>query len=311
MPRRPLQRIQAITVARRYFIERQTKREIGKDLGISRFKVARLIDEAIEEGLVRFEIDDAGELDAPLSDRLREKYSLRNALVLAGPDLPSSALFEPLGRTAASLLEEVLVEDCFLGVALGRTLGATAKAVSRLPKINVVQVVGGLAALEFPQNSVDLVHRMASAGNGTAYPLFLPMWVEDPALAGRLKTEPAVAQVLELFDRIDVLIVGIGSWNPPASGLYDAFSETWRQQVLGAGVRADVCATLIGDKGQIVPSPLDRLGLAISAKQIRRIPEIIGIAGGMEKAQAILAALRGNWLTTLVTDAGVARRLLE
>jgi DNA-binding transcriptional regulator LsrR (DeoR family) len=103
----------------------------------------------------------------------------------AGPDLPSSALFEPLGRTAASLLEEVLVDDCLLGVALGRTLSATAKAVSRLPKINVVQVVGGLAALEFPQNSVDLVHRLASAGNVTAYPLFLPMWVEDPALAGR------------------------------------------------------------------------------------------------------------------------------
>jgi DNA-binding transcriptional regulator LsrR (DeoR family) len=133
------------------------------------------------------------------------------------------------------------------------------------------------------------------------------MWVEDPALAGRLKTEPAVAQVLELFDRIDVLSVGIGSWNPPVSCLYDAFSETWRQQVLAA----DVCATLIDDKGQVVPSPLDRLGLAISAKQIRRIPEIIGIAGGLEKAQAILAALRGNWVTTLVTDAGVARRLLE
>lgn len=103
MPRRPLQRLQAITVTQGYFIERQTKRKIGKDLAISRFKVARLIDEAIEEGLVRFEVNDAGEeLDARLSDRLREKYSLRSALVLAGPDLPSSALFEPLGRTADS-----------------------------------------------------------------------------------------------------------------------------------------------------------------------------------------------------------------
>src|SRR5260221_8657018 len=104
MPRRPLQRIQAITVARRYFIERQTKSRIAEDLAISRFKVARLIDEAIEQGLVRFDIDEAGELDARLSDRLREKYSLRNALVLAGPDLPRSAVFEPLGRTARSLL---------------------------------------------------------------------------------------------------------------------------------------------------------------------------------------------------------------
>ena len=60
MPRRPLQRIQAITVARRYFLERHTKSRIAEDLAISRFKVARLIDEAIEEGLVRFEIDETG-----------------------------------------------------------------------------------------------------------------------------------------------------------------------------------------------------------------------------------------------------------
>src|SRR5260370_39101638 len=114
MPRRPLQRIQAITVARRYFIERQTKSRIAEDLAISRFKVARLIDEAIEEGLVRFEIDETGELDARLSDRLREKYSLRSALVLAGPDLPCNELIEPLGRTAALLLQEIQDDGCDL-----------------------------------------------------------------------------------------------------------------------------------------------------------------------------------------------------
>jgi len=51
--------------------------------------------------------------------------------------------------------------------------------------------------------------------------------------------------------------------------------------------------------------------LALNAKQIRRIPERVAIAGGLEKASAILAALKGKWITTLVTDAGVARRLLE
>jgi DNA-binding transcriptional regulator LsrR (DeoR family) len=311
MPRRPLQRIQATTVARRYFVERHTKIQIAEDLGISRFKVARLIDEAVEAGLVRFQIDETGEIDAQLSDRLRRKYALRNALILAGPDLPCSALFEPLGRIAASLLEEILTDGCVLGVAWGRTLAATAKAISRLPKISVVQVAGGLTTLEFPQNSADLVSRMAAAGDGTAYPIFLPMWVEDPSLVKRLRTEPSVAQVLERYDRIDVLVSGIGSWNPPVSCLHDAFSKAWKRQVLAAGVRADLCATLIDDSGGVVPSPLDKLGLALNAKQIRRIPERVAIAGGQEKASAILAALKGNWITTLVTDAGVARRLLE
>ncbi len=272
---------------------------------------ARLIDEAVEAGLVRFQIDETGEIDAQLSDRLRRKYALRNALILAGPDLPCSALFEPLGRAAASLLEEILTDGCVLGVAWGRTLAATAKAISRLPKISVVQVAGGLTTLEFPQNSADLVSRMAAAGDGTAYPIFLPMWVEDASLVKRLRTEPSVAQVLERYDRIDVLVSGIGSWNPPVSCLHDAFSKAWKRQVLAAGVRADLCATLIDDSGGVVPSPLDKLGLALNAKQIRRIPERVAIAGGQEKASAILAALKGNWITTLVTDAGVARRLLE
>jgi hypothetical protein len=69
------------------------------------------------------------------------------------------------------------------------------------------------------------------------------------------------------------------------------------------GVRADLCSMLIDDAGQVVSSSLDQVGLALMTKQGRRIPEIIGIAGGLEKADAILAALRVNWLTTLVINA--------
>src|SRR5260370_9071724 len=160
MPRRPLQRIQATTVARRYFVERQTKIQIAEDLGISRFKVARLIDEAVEAGLVLLQIDETGEIDAQLSDRLRRKYALRHALILAGPDLPCSALFEPLGRAAASLLEEILTDGGVLGVAWGRTLPATAKAISRLPKISVVHAAAGLTTLQLPPTSPTFVPRM-------------------------------------------------------------------------------------------------------------------------------------------------------
>src|SRR5260221_9360774 len=101
MPRRPLQRIQATTVARRYFVERQTKIQIAEDLGISRFKVARLIDEAVQAGLGQFQIHESGEIGAQLSDRLGTKYALRHALILPRPDLSCNALFEPLGRIAA------------------------------------------------------------------------------------------------------------------------------------------------------------------------------------------------------------------
>ena len=58
------------TVAHRHFIGRKTKLEIAASLGISRFKVARLIDAAVESGAVRFVIADQEEYDTGLAEAL-------------------------------------------------------------------------------------------------------------------------------------------------------------------------------------------------------------------------------------------------
>src|ERR1700677_270422 len=166
MASRPLQRVQAAIAARRHFLGRQTKSQIAGDLSISRFKVARLIEAAIEEGIVNFVISEPSDLDVDLSDKVRRRYGLKSALVLKGSDQPTSALTEPLGSLAAQLLEDMLEDGQLLGVAWGRTLSATARALQRLPKVDVVQVAGNPAGLDFALNPVELVHRIARAGTG-------------------------------------------------------------------------------------------------------------------------------------------------
>src|SRR5712671_1339557 len=311
MTSRPLQRIHAAIAARRHFIDRQTKSQIAEDLSLSRFKVARLIEAAIEEGIVNFVISEPTDLDIELSDKVCKHYGLRSALVLKGPDQPTRALTESLGSLTAQLLEEILEDGQLLGVAWGRTLAAAARALTRLPRVDVVQVAGNPTGLDFALNPVEIVHRIARAGGGKPYPIYAPMWVEDQAAVEGLRSERSVAEALALYHRIDVLVVGIGSWHPPESCLCAAFPSEWHDQALAAGVRADLCATLLDDEGRAVANPLlDQLGLGITAEQLRRIPDIVGIGGGLEKAAAIASVLRGGWISTLVTDAGVARRLL-
>ncbi len=312
MPRQPLQRIHSITVARRYFIDRQTKSQIAEALNISRFRVARIIDEAIEQGLVKFVIAEQEDIDTSLSVRLQNKFGLKNALVLAGSTAQTSdAITASLGGLAASLLEEMLQPHTHVGVAWGRVLSATADALTRLPALDVVQIAGAHAGLEFSQNSIDLVHRIASIGKGTPHPIYVPMWVEDESTAKHLMCEPSVSKVLDRYDNLDVLITGIGSWHPPASCLYSTFPTDWRNAALAAGACADICTTIINAEGDVIPSELGRLGLAITAEQIRKVPEVIAIAGGLDKCNGIAAVLKGNWITTLVTDAVVAAKLLE
>ncbi|WP_454818838.1 sugar-binding transcriptional regulator [Labrys neptuniae] len=310
MPRRPLQRLQASLVARRFYLQQQTKSQIADELGISRFKVARLIDAALAEGIVRIEIEEQGDLNMALAERLRQIYGLKAALVLEGPDLQSNELFEPLALLAADFLEETLVDGQLLGMSWGRTLAATAKALTKLPKVDVVQAAGSPAGLDLSQNPTDLVHRFARASGGVAYPLFGPMWVEDKGLVAKLRNEPSIANAMSRYDKIDVLVVGIGSWNPQESCLCSGFPEDWRREALKRRVCADLCATLIDDQGREVSSPLDDVGLCLGTGQLRKIPERIGVGGGVQKSEAIRAALKGGWITTLVTDAGVARRLI-
>lgn len=81
LPRRPLQRVQAALAARRYFLGQQTKSQIADELGVSRFKVARLIDAAIEQKIVQFIITEPDDLDAELGEAVRNKYELKAVLV--------------------------------------------------------------------------------------------------------------------------------------------------------------------------------------------------------------------------------------
>ncbi len=309
MPRRPLQKLQASLAARRFYLEKQSKSQIAEELGVSRFKVARLIDTAVEEGIVRIEIVGQGDINVELAEALRHKYGLKTALVLDGPDLSTGALVEPLGLLAADFLEETLVDGQLLGMSWGRTLAATATALTTLPKVDVVQAAGSPAGLDLSQNPTELVHRFARASGGVAYPLFGPMWVEDPGLIDKLRNESSISNAISRYDKIDVLVVGIGSWRPQESCLCSGFPDDWRRDALKRGVYADVCATLVDKDGGQVGSPLDTAGLCLSTSQLLRIPERIGIGGGLEKAEAIRAVLKGGWVTSLVTDAGVARQL--
>jgi DNA-binding transcriptional regulator LsrR (DeoR family) len=310
MPRQPLQRVQAAMAAHGFFIAKRTKSQIAEELGISRFRVARLIDAAIEQGLVRFVISEPEDINVELSEAVRRLYGLKTVLVLDGPDSPTNSLTTPLGNLAASFLDEILVDNQTIGIAWGRTLAATTKALTHLPKVDVVQVAGAPARLDISQNPVELVHRMASLSGGAAYPIYGPMWAADPKLIRSLRQEPSIASALAKCDSLDVLVIGIGSWRPAESCLYSGFPRAWRKQALSKGAQADVCATLIDRDGKEVPSALDTRGLSITGKQLRRVPDVIGIGGGLEKAEAIAAVLRGRWINTLITDASVARRLI-
>ncbi|MQA63947.1 MAG: hypothetical protein GEU86_21345 [Actinophytocola sp.] len=119
---RPSELIRAAGVARRYYVNGMSKVDIADELGISRFKVARVLEEAREAGLVHIEISVPAEIDADLSDALRSAFGLHDAIVVATGDDEGSAERSQVGRVAATYLMEIIEEGDVIGLACSRTL---------------------------------------------------------------------------------------------------------------------------------------------------------------------------------------------
>jgi DNA-binding transcriptional regulator LsrR (DeoR family) len=124
-------------------------------------------------------------------------------------------------------------------------------------------------------------------------------------------TQAKVAEALRWYDRINLAIIPIGSWDPPQSQLYDSLAPAERRELLDAGVRADTSTVLLSRSGKILTPPLSRRLIGITGDQLRRIPEVVAVAGGVDKADTIGVVLRAGFVTTLTTNASVAQQLLK
>jgi DNA-binding transcriptional regulator LsrR (DeoR family) len=307
----PAQVVLMASLARGHFIHGRSKIELAEEFGLSRFKVARLIDEARDSGLVRIEIRHHGEIDVDLSARLRERFELVHSIVVDTPEDDAASLRDHLGRAAAQLLGEIITSADVLGLAWARAVSAMTRALRPLPGTPVVQLTGALALPDGRDTSVDVVRDVASSSGGTAHLFYAPFTVPDAATARALRQQPEVARAFAQLPSVTKAVAGVGLWEPGQSTLYDASSEFDRQELRRLGVCADVSGVFLDADGKPVRTELAERMIGINHEQMRAIPEVIAIPYGVAKAPAVRAALTSGLIGGLVTHTALAQLLLD
>ena len=307
----PAATLLAATVARRYYLEGASKSEIATEVGISRFKVARMLDRARESGLVRIELHYEGEIDLDLSIRLARRLGLERALVIDTPDRDETRLREALGRVAAGLLTETTAHDDVLGLAWSRTLMSMRSSLRALAPCAVVQLSGALSRPDVDESSIELVRQVARIAGGPAFCFYAPMVVPEAETARSLRAQPELARAMRRFGDLTRAIVSIGAWLPGHSTLADAVTAEEYEADLRRGACAEVCGIQLDADGEPVTTALSARIIGIDAERLRAVPEIIAVAYGCAKADAVRAAVRARFATTLITHASLAERLLE
>ncbi len=302
-----------VLVARLYYEQDLNQNEIAKRLKLTRQKVSRLLIQARTTGVVRITICDPVLSDPELSIRLKETFGLHEVILTRGEDLDTDTLRKRIGVAAAEYLTQVLKDETRVGIGRGRSLY---EVVSAFPKkqqvaINVTPLMGGIGEMApFFQNN-ELARQLAESFGGKYRALYLPAFVQDQETLSALMNTLELTQVAEAWKQISLAIVGIGNIEfQQMSSMYFAnyISQEAIDRLVEYGAVGDICGRFFDINGNPVQVETGIIG--IDLQRMRSIPETIGIAGGKEKAQAIIGALRGGYIKTLVTDTVTAQTIL-
>lgn len=177
----------------------------------------------------------------------------------------------------------------------------------------VVPLMGGLGHIS-PSFQVHAMSRVLSEKLGGEWKThYVPAIVESPEVRQSLLASSDARSIIEYWAKLSVAVVGIGNVDlgPEVEMLFADYLDDERFSYLRqAQAAGDICMRFFDAMGRPITDGLPGV-TSIELSQLRQIPYTVGVAGGAEKAEAILGAVRAGYINVLITDETAATRILE
>jgi DNA-binding transcriptional regulator LsrR (DeoR family) len=296
-----------IRVSRLYYELGETQGRIADLVGVTRPQVSKLLKQARAEGIVEIRIHERAEESNPAADELRRRFDLREVHLAPTLEGPDDLTRRSIGRLAALVVRSAVRDGTVLGVGDGAAISATADAFpesASATAATVVPLCGGYW-LAGPAN--EPFRRIAEALGANAHGLLAPGLVDDAATKEALIRHAGIRRVLDLWERLDVAVLGVGGrgWSAASLGA----DET--RALEAAGAVGEVLIAPFDLEGRFTNRDmLRRRTIAFDAPELRQVPLSIAVAGGRSKVAPVLGALRAGVVSSLVTDVATAEAVL-
>jgi lsr operon transcriptional repressor len=306
-----------LRVAWYYYKDELTQDEIARRLSMSRASVGRLLDRARKVGLVSINLN-TEYLDAfELSGELRGAFGLAEALVVPDHEKEPAdhhALNARIGLGGAQFISTHLRPGGSLGVGWGETVSRVIAAISfgAVGPVRMVTLTGGVEGYlqTILSSKGDVAVESSDTTSATVIPS--PIMASTPSLAAALRAEPTIQEVLKQACSVELALVGVGTPTADATIVHMGYLNADDARGLRErGVVGDILGQFFDADGSVVELPIHDRRIGIELSDLKSIPKVVGVAGGLHKAEAILGALHGRFLDVLVTNELVAIRLLE
>jgi len=300
-------------VANLYYNSEMTQNQIAERLYTSRSKVSRMLKEARERGIVEIYIHEPWERNLPLEKALVNAFSLKTARIITLKEAEQANGLPRIAEAAAYHLDSIVKPDIIMGISWGNTLYHIINYIRTNNRKNIpftVVPIMGAANVKSPErDSIDLAKELASAYGGKYRYIYAPLFVNTRELRDSLIQEENIKNVLDLSRNADAILTSIGSildrsWDYHLSG-------NTLETLAAKGAVGHIGGHFFDINGKELSTSLANRMIGVSFHDLCRCPNVICVAYGEIKAEAILGALRSGIIDTLILDERCADAVLK
>lgn len=305
-----------------YYIDEMSQQEICDHIGISRATVSRMLKLGKEKGIVNIEINNPINLSyGQLERQLEKKYGLKEVVIVDNLPLDTKDdLRTRINEEAFRYFSRLFKDKEYVGLSMGSTLDGvirTNQTISEKIDCTFVPVVGGISpnhqsGKNIHANNVAISY--AQKFGGKAIQFFAPALFTDIQVMNGFMKEKPVQEVLDYYSKLSTIVMGVGVPGRRASTLVEQgyIKKDKLQSFVNNGAVGDILLKFYDGNGKT--DKFDEFNSRVSGlllEQLKFIENRVCIAFGNSKEQAILGAIRGEFINILITDLECAEALMS
>ncbi len=297
-----------------YFIEEHTQSEIADALGLSRFRVNRMLAECRARGLVRFEFTTPLASCVELEQEAMARFGFSNAVIVPRPIEPDR-IHAMLGSGAARYMSRCIADPSFkvFGIGWGQTMREMLRhlAPTARPDAHIVTLLGGLPQSS-EENSIEIIGKLGRLMGADRTYMTAPIYADTPEARYVIAGQQFFVSVLELVRRTDIACFAVGDMSPSSLLIRHALPKGVSvAELKAAGAVGEILGTFINEEGMAIDHRVNRQLLGPGLDDLRAMKSLVLASGGPGKVDVMTGAVRSGLIDVLITDEQTMTEILK
>lgn len=302
---------QLASIAHDFYLSKLNIAEISKKYNLSRYLIAKALDDAEGRGIVKIKITQGIGRNQVLERKFQKLFDLKEVFILKSSD---NDIYndEALVSYAAKQIQTYLQNTHIAGVTWGATMRSVINNFTEenFNKLCFVQLLGH--SINSSRRKNPLAQEAAEKFHAENLGLPMPLYILNSKIIPALKSEPYFKVIEEYYHNLDLLFTGLGTLESFKTNPF--LEKNYGPALFNDIPEEDVAGFIMGRPYNINGdffSDFEKHICGITMEDIKNTPIRFCIVRNRFKSEALLGALRSGIITHLVVNDDIAQRVLR